>query len=185
MSDTHQQRRCRTGPRVHSDLIIATAFIIACTYVLVLQFFQVARPGTALIAGAPRVVQLSNDPLEINSLVDPTSLRGFYAPEDHGAWLGDEPGIIVLRASQSPFPAGIELLVKAAASGQSDTRTLTIRANDEIQDFVVESGATSLLRVTFDRTQEVLLGIECRPSARPPDDSRALCVLISQIEFIE
>jgi len=185
MSVTHQQRRWRIGPLVHSDLLIAIAFIIACSYVLILQFLQVARPDTALIAGAPQVVQLSNDPLEINSHVDPTSLRGFYAPEDHGAWLGDTPGRILLRATQSPFPTGIELLVKAASSGQSETRTLTIRANDETQEFVVESGSTSLIRVTFERTQEVLLNIECRPSARPPGDSRALCVLISQIDFLK
>lgn len=185
MTDTHQQRRCRTGPLAHSDLFITTAFIIACTYVLVLQVLPFARPDITLIAGAPQVVQLSTGPLEINSQVDPSSLRGFYPPEDHGAWLGDAPGRIALRAAQSSFPSGVELLVKAASSGQSETRTLTIRANDETQEFVVESGSTSLIQVTFERTQEILLQIECRPSARPPNDLRALCALISQIEPIE
>lgn len=185
MSDTHQRERCHTGPTAHSDLLIAGAFVLACAYVLVLQIWQAARPDIALLASTSEVVQLSSYPLEINSQIDPSSLRGFFPPEDHGAWLGDGPGRIALRAEGSLFPAGIKLLVKAASSGQSESRTLTIRANNETNDFVLESGSTALVEVAFERTQDVVLQIECRPSARPPDDLRALCVLISQIEFIE
>jgi len=124
--------------------------------------------------------------LSITARTPHSALSGFYAPEDHGAWLGNDTGRIRLGVGDSTEFRSVNLLLVASAAGAATSRSVTVTVSG--QDTTVELAGGAPQWVTFDArgTDEIAVTIQCAPAVSPGGgDKRTLCVLLSAVAAVE
>jgi len=149
------------------------------------------EPLRSLNEPVRKVSELSAMSLEIGEVLpitpdlDGSSLLGFYAPEEHGVWLGHAPGYLRLRARDSLNFGSVRLLFLAANTGRDKARTITATVGRHETTLELPSGELDWLVLEGLSASEVDIEIRCSPAlASGGDDVRPLCALLSTVEII-
>lgn len=124
--------------------------------------------------------------VDITAETAASALLGFYAPENHGAWLGSDVGHLRLKVGDSTNFRSVSLLLLASAAGDVSTRSVTVTASG--QDTTVELAVGPPQWVTFDArgSDEIEVAIKCTPAeSLGGADNRPLCALLSAVAVAE
>ena len=121
-------------------------------------------------------------PVDITGETPKSALLGFYAPEEHGAWLGSGTGRLRLGVSDGSRFQSVRVLLLAANTGDEPTKVITVTVDEAEKTVELESGTSEWLTFDVSSSDSVDVAIQCSPAAAPGDgDVRALCALLSAV----
>lgn len=124
--------------------------------------------------------------LTITARTPHSALSGFYAPEDHGAWLGSDTGRIRLGVGDSAEFRSVNLLLLASGAGAATSRSVTVTASGHVTTVELAGGAPQWVAFDARGTDEIEVAIQCAPAVSPGGgDKRTLCVLLSAVAAVE
>lgn len=178
-------REYRSGNRQHDrrlDVALTAFLIMGCLFVAGRASLRVVGLADDAPSGI-RVLEVTvGEPMAISAETDPTALVGFYSPEDHGAWLGGETGLLRLGASDGGPLRSVRVLLLAADTGDELTKVITVNVAGAEQTIELGGGTSEWLTFDVSSAPALDVAIQCTPAAAPSDgDVRALCVLLSAI----
>jgi len=167
---------------------------VAVVVFLVVGCFFVAGSASLRAVGLvgesrPEITVLDvkvGEPVDITGETPKSALVGFYAPEEHGAWLGSDTGYFRLKVGDSTDFRSVNLFLLASAAGAASTRDVTVTVFGE--DMTVKLAVGSPQWVAFDArgSDEIEVAIQCTPAVSPGGrDNRAVCVLLSAVAVVK
>lgn len=174
----------RHGRRL--DVAVVVFLIIGCLFLA----GRASLRAVGLVGESrPEITVLDvkvGEPVDITVETPKSALIGFYAPEEHGAWLGSDTGYFRLKVGDSTDFRSVNLFLMPSAAGAASTRDVTVTVFGE--DMTVELAVGSPQWVAFDArgSDEIEVAIRCTPAVSPGGrDNRAVCVLLSAVAVVK